>query len=259
MFARLFESIPLPFVAFGTLCLVLLSIEVGFRIGRARRARSGVEHDTTLGGIVGATLGLVAFLLAFTFGMAASRFEDRRQVLLEEVNAIDASYLRADLLEEPYRSSVHRTLREYVALRLDEAREDELSNDVRRPERVQDELWQAVIAMHEAAPTSVIKALFVESVNSVVDAQAKRADMARHPIPTTIWIALYLLTVVAMGKVGYQSGISGPRRSAAMPTLALTFTLVFVLIVDLDRPLRGLMTVSQQAMVDLQEKMAAHP
>jgi len=83
--------------------------------------------------------------------------------------------------------------------------------------------------------------------------------MARHPIPSTIWLALYLITVVAMAKVGYQSGVSGPRRSAAMPTMALTFTLVFVLIADLDRPLRGFLTVSQQAMIDLQNKMAANP
>jgi len=98
-----------------------------------------------------------------------------------------------------------------------------------------------------------------ESINNVVEAQTKRTEMARHPIPSTIWLALYLITVVAMAKVGYQSGVSGPRRSAAMPTMALTFTLVFVLIADLDRPLRGFLTVSQQAMIDLQNKMAANP
>ena len=81
--------------------------------------------------------------------------------------------------------------------------------------------------------------------------------MARHPIPTTICIALYLLTVVGDGEGRLIS--PGPRRSAAMPTLALPFTLVFVPIVGLDRPLRGLMTVSQQAMADLHAKMAGQP
>lgn len=257
--ARLLDAIPLPLVAIGTLLLVLASIEFGFRIGRARRQRSGTEHDTTLGGIVGATLGLVAFLLAFTFGMAASRFEDRRQVLLEEVNALDAAYLRADLVDEPYRSAVRRRLQEYVDLRLDEAHKDDLAADVRRPEQLQDEIWKQVVAMNTAGLSTPVEALFVESINNVIDAQSKRTDTVRHPIPSTIWLALYLITIVAMAKVGYQSGISGPRRSAAMPTLALTFTLVFVLIVDLDRPLRGLIIVSQQAMVDLQQKMQANP
>lgn len=256
---NLFDSIPLPIVAIGTLLLVLISLEVGFRVGRWRRERSGTEHDTTLGGVVGATLGLVAFLLAFTFGMAASRFEDRRQVLLEEVNALDGAYLRSDFIEEPFRSGVQRVLREYVALSLELARTDHLAADIKRPEHLQEELWKEVVAMNQAAPSSATKALFVESVNNVVEAQTRRTDMARHPIPSTIWLALYLITVVAMAKVGYQSGVSGPRRSAAMPTLALTFTLVFVLIADLDRPLRGLLRVSQQAMVDLQDKMAATP
>jgi hypothetical protein len=257
--ARLLDAIPMPYLALGTLFVVLVSIEFGFRIGRARRERSGSEHDTTLGGIVGATLGLVAFLLAFTFGMAATRFEDRRQVLLEEVNAIDAAYMRAEFIEEPYRSDVRHRLQEYVALRLDEARSNDLAKDIKRPEQFQDEIWKQVVAMNNAGPSTPVKALFIESINDVIDAQNKRTDTARHPIPSTIWLALYLITIVAMAKVGYQSGISGPRRSAAMPTLALTFTLVFLLIVDLDRPLRGLISVSQQAMLDLQHKMEANP
>lgn len=255
----IFGTIPLWGLALGTLLVILISLESGFRVGRWRRERSGTEHDSTLGSIVGATIGLVAFLLAFTFGMAASRFEDRRQELIEEVNAIDAAYLRADLIEEPYRANVHRYLREYVDLRLAEAREDDLGQDIGRPEELQQELWREVATMHRASPQSATKALFIESVNDVIEAQAKRTDMARHPIPPTIWIALYLITIVAMAKVGYQSGISGPRRSAAMPTLALTFTLVFAVILDLDRPLRGLLTVSQQAMTDLKEKMEANP
>ena len=253
------NSIPLPVLAIATLLIVLVSLELGFRVGRWRRERSGTEHDSTLGGVVGATLGLVAFLLAFTFGMAASRFEDRRQVLVEEVNALDAAYLRADLIEEPYRSNAHRILREYVALRLDEARNNDLAQDIERPEQLQKELWKQVVAMNMAGPATTTKALFVESVNQVIEAQAKRTDMARHPIPSTIWLGLYLITIVAMAKVGYQSGVSGPRRSTAMPSLALTFTLVFVLIADLDRPLQGLLKISQQAMMDLQRKVADNP
>ncbi|MGH8173666.1 MAG: hypothetical protein ACREPX_10995 [Rhodanobacteraceae bacterium] len=255
----LIDTIPMPLLALGTLALVLIALEIGFRIGRWRRTHSGAEHDTTLGGVVGATLGLVAFLLAFTFGMAAERFEDRRQVLLEEVNALDAAYLRADLIGEPFRSEAHGVLRQYVALRLEEARRDDLGGDIQGPETLQDDLWDQVVAMHNAGPSSATKALFVQAINTVIDVQNQRTDMARHPIPPTIWIALYLITMVAMAKVGYQSGVSGPRRSAAMPTLSLTFTLVFVLIADLDRPLRGLLRVSQQSMIDLQEKMAAHP
>jgi hypothetical protein len=99
-----------------------------------------------------------------------------------------------------------------------------------------------------------MKALFVESIDGVI-----RLDLARHRIPVTIWLALYVMTIAAMASVGYQSGVSGPRRSPAILALALTFCVAIALIADLDRPLQGLLTVSQQAMIDLQQKMVADP
>jgi hypothetical protein len=254
---HLLDPVPLIVLALGTLVLVLLSLELGFRFGCWRRSRFGTEHDGTLGGVVGATLGLLAFLLAFTFGMAAGRFEDRRQVLLDEVNALDVSFLRADLIEEPQRSATRKLLQEYVSVRLEDAHGDNLASDLRRPEELHDELWNQVVAMNASGPSSEMKALFVAAINRVIETHTKRTQMARHRIPSTIWLALYLITIVAMAKVGYQSGVSGPRRSAAMPALALTFTFVIALIADLDRPLQGLLKVSQQAMIDLQQKMAS--
>jgi len=70
-------------------------------VGQARGRRAGKEHDAAVGGMVAAELGLLAFLLAFTFGFAASRFEDRRQVVLDESNAIGTTYLRTATLPEP--------------------------------------------------------------------------------------------------------------------------------------------------------------
>jgi hypothetical protein len=80
--------------------------------------------------------------------------------------------------------------------------------------------------------------------------------MARHRIPTTIWLALYLITIVAMANVGYQSGVSALRRSPAIPALAVSFCVVLALIADLDRPLQGLLRISQRAMTDLQQEIA---
>ena len=70
-----------------------------------------------MGAVVGATLGLLAFLLAFTFGMAASRYDTRKQLVLQEANAIGTTYLRAEFLQEPQRSDIRNVLREYAALR----------------------------------------------------------------------------------------------------------------------------------------------
>ena len=256
---HLLDPVPLAVLALATVAVVFIALELGFRAGQWRRGRTGAEHDGTLGGVVAATLGLLAFLLAFTFDMAAKRFEERQNVLLEEVNAVEDAFLRADLMEEPHRSAVRDILRKYVDVRIDEARNHKLTQDIARPEEMQKEMWNHAAVLGRAEPSSEMKALFVQSINGVLETYTKRLDLARHRIPVTIWLALYLMTVAAMASVGYQSGVSGPRRSLAILALALTFCIAIALIADLDRPLQGLLRVSQQAMVDLQQKMAASP
>jgi hypothetical protein len=257
--AHLLDPVPLSVLALITVVLVFVALELGFRAGQWRRDRSGAEHDVTLGGVVAATLGLLAFLLAFTFDMAAKRFEERQKVLLEEVNSLDDAFLRADLMEEPHRSAIRDTLQKYVAVRIEEAKTRKLTQDIERPEEMQREMWNHAAALGRAEPSSEMKGLFVESINGVIETYTKRLDLARHRIPVTIWLALYLMTVAAMASVGYQSGVSGPRRSPSILALALTFCVAIALIADLDRPLQGLLTVSQQAMVDLQHKMVTSP
>ena len=111
-------ALPLGALYIITAAIVLLSAEAGWRLGNYRRQRPHHEKDAPVGAVVGATLGLLAFLLAFTFGMAASRYDTRRQLVLQEANAIGTTYLRADMLPEPQRSEIRNLLREYAALRV---------------------------------------------------------------------------------------------------------------------------------------------
>jgi hypothetical protein len=253
---HLLDSIPLTVLLLATIVVVFVALELGFRAGQWRRDRTGAEHDATLGGVVAATVGLLAFLLAFTFDMAAKRFEERQQVLIEEVDALDTAYLRADLMEEPHRSAMRGLLKKYVGLRLTEAQNRSLTSDIDHPEAMQREMWTHVTALGRAEPSSEMKALFVESINEVIKTYTMRLNIARHRIPSTIWLALYLMTIAAMASVGYQSGVSGPRRSPSVVALALTFCVAIALIADLDRPLQGLLKVSQRAMSDLQQEEA---
>src|SRR5262245_15814690 len=102
-----------------TVGLILLTVEAGFRAGRWRRQHAEREGETPVSAIVAALLGLLAFLLAFTFGMAASRFDTRRELVLDEANAIGTTYLRAALLPEPHRKETRTLLRDYVDVRLE--------------------------------------------------------------------------------------------------------------------------------------------
>jgi hypothetical protein len=206
--------------------------------------------------MVGAILGLLAFMLAFTFSLAASRFDARRQVVLEEANAIGTTYLRARLLPEPQQTAVAGLLREYVDVRLRAVREGTVAEAIARSEELHEQLWSQATAAADKAPGSIMTGLFIQSLNEVIDLHAKRVMVGlRSRIPLSIWCALFALAMVGMAAMGYQAGLSATRRSPAMLLLVLAFAGVMLLIVDLDRAQEGFLKVGQAAMIDLQKSM----
>lgn len=238
-----------------TVVLVLAAVEVGFRIGRWRSQRSEHEPETPVGAIVGATLGLLAFLLAFTFGLASSRYDMRRELVLDEANAIGTTYLRAGLVPEPQRTTIRGLLRQYIDLRLDAVDPEKQVAAIAKSEELQSQLWAQAVVVAEKNPTP-ISGLFIQSLNEVIDLHAKRITLAmRNRIPVTIWAALYAAAILAMTGVGFHAGLSGTNRTMATLILALAFTLVLCLVADLDRPQEGLLKVSQQAMIDLRNSL----
>ena len=96
MSTTILDALPLWAVFAGSFVALLVAAEVGYRIGQLRRATVQHENEPTVGAIVAAELGLLAFLLAFTFGLAATRFEARRTTLLDESNAVGTTFLRKD-------------------------------------------------------------------------------------------------------------------------------------------------------------------
>ena len=143
----LLDPFPLWTILPLTIVLAVLSVELGYRFARYRRQRDQSEKESSLGGMVGGTLGLLAFMLAFTFGLAGSRFEARRQVLLSEANAIGTTYLRAAMIPEPMRTESRNLLREYVDVRLKGAQQsDQLAQAIARSEELHNQLWAQAVA-----------------------------------------------------------------------------------------------------------------
>jgi hypothetical protein len=205
--------------------------------------------------MVGATLGLLAFMLAFTFGLAAARFDTRRQVLLDEANAIGTTYLRAGMLPDR-REAIRALLRDYVDVRLAAVRSGNVTEGIRRSENLQDQLWAEAVAIGKNNPNSIVVGLFVQSLNEVIDLHAKRVTAGlRDRIPGAIWAALLVVAVLSLAAMGYHAGLARTSRSLAEVAVALTFSAVIGLIADLDRPQEGILTVSQQALIDLQQSM----
>jgi hypothetical protein len=254
-YTTVLDTLPLWSLFLAIVMLVLAAIEGGYRLGSYRNRQPGREKDAPVGAMVGSTLGLLAFLLAFTFGMSASRFDTRKQLVLEEANAIGTTYLRTAMLPER-RDEIRALLRSYVDARLDAVRSGRVTEEILRSEDVQGRLWSEATAIGLQHPDSIVVGLFVQSLNDVIDVHAKRVTAGlRNRIPGIIWAALLMIAALSMAVMGYHAGLVGTTRSLAIIVVAVTFSAVIVLIADLDRPQEGTLTVSQQALIDVQRSM----
>lgn len=257
----LFDSLPLWLIFVGTVALVLLSLYAGIFLARLRRKRSLPDQETSVNAIVGATTALLAFLLAFTFGLAASRFDARRALLLEEINAIETTFLRTGLIPEPHGAAVRALLKEYVDLRVELARHPENAAQlIQRSEQLQGLMWPHAEALAEAdLKNDAITQLFVAALNQMFDMQTKRITVgAIYQMPEAIWIALFALMILSMLEVGYLLGMSNHANPLLVLMFSLAFSTVVLLIADLDRSGAGgagLIKVEAQPMIDLQQRM----
>ena len=239
-----------------TVLFVIIAIEFGQWLARNQLKRGSEINGASVGPMVGAILGLLAFMLAFTFGFAASRFEERKQIVQNEVNVIRTLYLRAELMPESIKTETRRLLREYVDVRLQGAGAGHLEHAIERSKQLHEGLWaQAVAAATEAKPP--INSLFIASVNELIDTHSKRVTAGlRNRLPGVIWIALYSLMFLAMTAVGYQAALSSTKRTIAGIIIVLAFSAVISVIADLDRPGAGLLRVSQAGMEELRQELS---
>jgi hypothetical protein len=252
----LLDNAPLWLVFSFSVSLVLLSIVVGFAIGLRQRARGTDIAEGPVGSIIGALLGLLAFLLTFTFGMASSRFDARRQLLLSEVNAIATTALRAETLPEPERSACLSLFRKYVDIRVEVAGNPfRIKRALAESDSLQDDLWANAVSI-SGKMNSPIGALFVSSLNEVIDLHTSRKTVVLlYRIPLTIWLGLGMVTVFSMGAVGFQFGLFAKHHWGLGLVLAMTFSTVVLLITVLDRPYDDLLKVNHGAMLELQQKL----
>ena len=254
---NLVDQIPLWGCVFIFFSIASICIEYGFRLGARHRDASTKENHAPVGSMIGSALALLAFMLAFTFNLAASRFNDRRVLVVDEANAIGTAYRRAEFLEEPLRTSVKRSLREYVDLQIKASNGlPELAEAQPQSELLQDRLWTGATqaAQQHASP---ICALFISSLNDVIDLQTTRVDAwLRARVPISIWIALLFIAGLCMMGMGYYCGLTDTRNWIARTVLVVSFSTVMLLIVDLDRPWQGSLKVNQQAMKDLSKQIA---
>lgn len=253
-----FSNVPMWLIFFFSIALILLCIEVGYRWGKYKLGKQQGDAGTSISTMVQIQLGLVAFLVAFTFGFVAQRFCERRNFIIDEANAIGTTYLRADFLPETSANTVKEVLRKYVDLRLKLTRDvrqhfdDRLVEDaLAESNKLQTQLWNHT-KLAASTHDSPCVAQFVSTVNDTIDLQSKRVYAERYGrLPDIIWVVLYGLTFLGMIGAGYQFGNAGARNWIAATLFAVSFSIVLTMIADIDRPQQGFISVSQQPLIDL--------
>lgn len=251
------DQLPIPILLVLFVLLSLGANEIGFRIGALRKRRDPEPGEGHIGLVVGAILGLMAFLLAITVGMAADRFDNRRGLVLAETNAIGTAYLRAGYLTEPASAESQALLREYVPLRIAGSNLAELEAALVRAEEVQAELWAIAEDVARTEGSDVV-ALYIESVNEVIDLHTSRFVAGVYArVPASVLWLLVGGVILSLGLVGYNAGLDRKRNPLISIVLIISLGAVMWLVVDLDRPRDGLLQTSQQPLIDLQEKLEA--
>ncbi len=255
-FGEWINMLPLWAVFVLTLAICVAAVEAGTVLARISLwHRKEKDPEGPLGSFVGALLGLLAFILAFTFGITANRFDSRKQLVLEEANAIGTTFLRAGLLPPTEGLEVRRLLREYADLRLNGTIES-VDKTLKKSEAIHAQLWSQAKSLVQEDMDSEIRSLFIATLNELIDLHQSRVTVGlQYRIPGTVWLAVYLLSLLSMLAVGYQVGMSGSRRTYGTPVLAAAFSLVILMIADIDRPRAGLIRVSQQPIADVQQMM----
>lgn len=253
----LLEKISLLSLFIITATGVFLSIMIGFGLGIYIQRRRKSKKEVKLGSIIGAMLGLLAFILAFTFGAATSRFEAKKQLLLEEVNAIGTTVLRTDFLPESIRAEAKNLLKKYVDMRVDVLKNPKmLPQLIIESEKIQSQLWSQVSLDINKEADPIRLGLYIQSLNEVIDLHTKRVTVGlQYRIPRVIWVTLYFVTILTMIAVGYEFGLSGVSNILISLILALAFSAFMVLIADLDRGVTGTLQVDQRPIIELQQKL----
>lgn len=197
---------------------------------------------------------MLALLIGFTFSLALGRYDERRNLVVQEANAIGTTWLRTDLFEPADREHVRSVLRRYIDARVDFANAQDARQEIAQFARtlaVQDELWRATMQGIAGFRDTPRASLIVTTTNESIDLAAERYAARQDHIPVRILRMLFIFSLLAAGLVGYQRHLQ-PKATAV---LLLLFSLAVGLVLDLDLPTLGAISVPQEPMLDLQRSV----
>jgi hypothetical protein len=248
-------------VALIVLAIVGGSTLVGYYAGRQARKHSEKLREP-FGVLQGALLGVVALILAFGLSLAVGRYEDRRAATVTEANAIGTAYLRAQLTAEPQRSRSIVLFKRYASLALLISHEVPASPAMRTTtaaeDAIQRQLWSLGGQSITGAPDASAPRLYVDSLNTMFDAQSSRLASLSNRVPGAVLALEVAFAAVALGLLAFHISLLG-RGLVPVILAAVMVTLLLLITFDLDRPTRGVIKVPDTALVEVRASMVLPP
>ena len=261
MESELMYGIDAMLIAAALLVALLLVIELGYRVGRAHERKESTAAKAHLTAIQASMLGILALLLGFTFSSALQRFDVRSDAVVAEANAIGTAWQRTGLLPDRHRAEARAALRAYLDVRI-------VANDVTMDQykgraalqvetlRAQARLWDVARRAALAHPDPVTTGLHAEAVNALTDAYILRnAALDRH-VPEVVLFLLMATFLMTGLVVGFATGVAGDRPSLASHVMVALIAVLVFIILDLDRPRRGLVLVDHGSLLELRAQVS---
>jgi len=236
---------------------MLLCSRVAFRFGLRHKSVSDDQFTV----VETATLGLVALLLAFTFQVSMSRFEEARQLIVSEANAIGTAYLRLDLLESSDGTEIRGLFRTYLEDRIQIYEIVSSGGDsapiISQTRKLQQKIWSRVLESSRRAPLPNAPLLLVPVINQMIDITTARIVSLRTRLPALVKGLLFVLALISSAVIGYAMGMQRRRSPVPVVIFSLIVSATIYTVLDLDSPRYGLIRLdtTQQALQDLKEEI----
>lgn len=251
-------DLPSWLIAVLLLVGMIAVMEVGRAAGRRGLAAEPVKDHAN--SVQASLLGLLALLLGFTFSLALNRFDDRSEAVVTEANALGTAYLRTGLLTEERGQQARVLLQSYGETRLRAGRVSASDNDARHAlqqeaQGTADRLWLVATEENRENPGPAAVS-FAAALNDTFDAfSARDAAIDRH-VPELVLFLLFGTFLLLSAVMGYSATIAGVRPGLPVYSLMILIVVLVFLIIDLDRPRRGLIAIDQSPLIEAVGAMA---
>lgn len=237
---------------------LVAACEIAYRAGSRKQIASD-SFRSLVNGIGAATLGLLGLLLGFTLSMSIARWDARHDVIVNEANAIGTLWLRGGLLQQPLRNELRDALRKYTDARIaiGGSRDDLDALRAARSKSValHTTIWSAVERVDRPGMTPATLSSLIGAANELIDLHELRHASIENYLPASLILLLLGMATIAGGFLAWSFGTTGQGGRIPMLLLALLIAAVLLLIMDVNRPQRGLIEVGVGPLERVQESM----